>query len=309
MRTDEPGNAARSAIAQRTSTYLQALKVPALLLLVATGLLAAYYSIYVREKQEYLTGRNLRLVASLGRQIETALDDHETVLRSFSNYYGPRDVAAGFDCARILSARSIPILDYVTVESAAPIAARTSDGCKAWDASLQRSAETSSPIAAPRVLFEEGDGGLVWTRSRSGGKAPEPGAPTFRVALRDVLNRTMSDHALTGVFDAVVLATSSGRVIHQQDTSQLRLTGLNGLTVQQNDGAPKALDFSTLPMASQVVDVEVSGARYLLYVQPCCTGLAAATVATPIRAGLSPGCSIAGSSGRPAWRFPSPRWR
>jgi len=136
MATDTSRKSARSTFAQHTSSYLQALKVPALFLVVAVALLAAYYSLYVRENAEYLTGRNLRLVASLGRQIEAALEDHETVLASYTNYYGSNEVAIGFRCAAILSARSVPMFEYVAVETREPPVALDSEWCQQWEASL-----------------------------------------------------------------------------------------------------------------------------------------------------------------------------
>src|ERR1700680_2845141 len=100
--------------ASRTSAYVRALKMPVVFLLAGLGLIAAYYSLYVRDSLEYLNGRNLRLLSALGSQIQASLDDHEKVLSSFSNYYRGRRFAEQFPCIAKATARQpIAIFDYV----------------------------------------------------------------------------------------------------------------------------------------------------------------------------------------------------
>src|SRR5438046_2943116 len=84
--------------ASRTSTYLRALKIPLSFVVAAMAFLVAYYSLYVASSLAYLKGRDLRLLAAVGAQVQASIQDHENVLSSFANYYGPRRFAAQFDC-------------------------------------------------------------------------------------------------------------------------------------------------------------------------------------------------------------------
>ena len=255
-----------SSLAERTSGYLRALRIPILLLLAAIGALAAYYSIYVTERADYLTGRNLRLVGQLGRQVEAAVADQETVLASYSNYYRPEQFVAFFPCVARLARPHVPMFTYVTLTGPAG-GARTD--CKAVEGFARADNPAPAPLAAP-VIFVERDSGTPWGR-RTG--PPLSSVNQFVVPIASVVDPLFSAHARAGVFDTLLLATTGGRVIYQAPGSDLRLTTLNRLMQRQEDGSRKEVDFSALPLTSQVLDVELSGGRYKMYLQSCCAAL------------------------------------
>jgi hypothetical protein len=260
-----------TSLAERTSGYFRVLRIPIFLGLAAVGLLAAYYSIYVRDRADYLTGRNLRLVADLGRQIEASLADHATVLASFSTYYGADLFANDFACVAELAGPYVPMFEYVSLAGGASAGAASSPPCKAIDTFKRSDSPPASSAAAP-VLFLERDSGVAWTR-RAGAAGAVPGH-RFVVPIGDVLDPLFAGNSRDSVFDAIVIATSSGRVMYQAPGSELRLATLNRLMHQQADRTRKELDFANLPPTPQVLDVELSGGRYTMYLQSCCLELA-----------------------------------
>src|SRR5688572_24345351 len=155
------GRAILTSLAERTSGYFRVLRIPIFLGLAAVGLLAAYYSIYVRDRADYLTGRNLRLVADLGRQIEASLADHATVLASFSTYYGADLFANDFACVAELAGPYVPMFEYVSLAGGASAGAASSPPCKAIDTFKRSDSPPASSGAAP-VLFLERDSGVAW---------------------------------------------------------------------------------------------------------------------------------------------------
>ena len=154
MATQPPGTSPRKRPFEHTSPYLRALRVPVLFLVVALGLLAAYYSLYVSNNAAYLTGRNLRVVAKLGSQIETALADHEAVLSSFSTYYGADRFRTGFQCIATMAAPFAPMFGYVSLEAPANEQPDSAERCNALRL-FQRSDRMVAPSTAP-VVFTGG---------------------------------------------------------------------------------------------------------------------------------------------------------
>ena len=254
--------------ASRASAYLRALKMPVVFLLVGIGLVAAYYSLYVRDSLQYLNGRNLRLLSALGLQIQASLDDHEKVLSSFSNYYRGRRFAEQFRCiVKETAQQPIAIFDYVAPDLPAGTSPSNPD-CRE-PVVPDADAKDTPPVVLARFID---DAGTPWTRS--GGAGPPLDAAStvpFRVDLSRLLAPILSHQVSEGAFDSLVLVTPSGRVIYSEGSSDVRLTSLDGLLLQQADGTWKDQPFAGLGRASQVLDVQISGGQYVLYLQPCCT--------------------------------------
>jgi hypothetical protein len=256
--------------ASRTPAYLRALKMPVAFLLVGVGLVAAYYSLYVRDSLEYLNGRNLRLLSALGLQIQASLDDHEKVLSSFSNYYRGHRFAEQFRCIVKETARQpIAIFDYVAPDLPAGTNQSTPD-CRE-PVVPDPDTKGTPPVLLARFID---DAGTPWTRSGGAGPPQDPaGVVAFRVDLSRLLAPILSHQVSEGAFNSLVLVTPSGRVIYSEGSSDVRLTSLDGILRYQADGTWKEQPFAGLGRASQVLDVQISGGQYVLYLQPCCTSL------------------------------------
>jgi hypothetical protein len=266
MATESPDSKTAPG-ASRTSAYLRALKVPAAFLLVGLGLVAAYYSLYVSNSLAYLKGRDLRLLSTLGSQIQGALDYHETVLSNFSTFYRGRRFAEQFQCiVKEAAGQSIAMFAYVSPDRPG------SAGESAHRCTPHVQPDEASPDSSTvRARFID-DAGTVWTRA-DGPNPPPASVLPFRVPLTRVLEPLFNRQVPYDVFDALVLATPSGRVIYAQGSADLRLTSLDGLRRRQSDGSWKEQPFPGTGRVSQVLDVQISGGQYVLYVQPCCTNL------------------------------------
>ncbi len=74
------------------------------------------------------------------------------------------------------------------------------------------------------------------------------------------------------VFDKVVLATTQGEIIFQQDDSELHLTRLDTLLGQESNNQ-KTPSFELLSRSTNTISVNLSGQKYQLFIQPCCSAL------------------------------------
>ena len=92
-------------MAPKASAYFDALRIPLLLLGVFGIAFAAYYFLYVTSQQEYLTGRDFRLLATVGEQIDAAIENDHVVLSNLLSV----DRAGGQ--TRDLEQRAAPTLD------------------------------------------------------------------------------------------------------------------------------------------------------------------------------------------------------
>jgi hypothetical protein len=256
--------------ASRTSTYLRALKIPATLLLVALAFLVAYYSLYVRNSLGYLKGRDLRLLATVGAQVQASIEDHEKVLSSFANYYGPRVFASQFDCiVKEATRASIDIFAYVS--PALPGGGRAPASVCPSDTTIQPAAQAGGPMQPIRARFID-DAGTAWTRNKGPGEHPAEEV-SFRIDLNRMLAPLFAHQVGDDVFDQLMLVAPSGRVIYSEGSPDLQLTSLDGILRRQPDGNWKEQVFAGTGRVSQVLDLQISGGQYVLYLQPCCRNL------------------------------------
>lgn len=63
-------------------------------------------------------------------------------------------------------------------------------------------------------------------------------------------------------FDKLILATSDGRILHQEGRSDVHLTALDGLGIQDKS-------ISQISRSTGLYNVEISGRSYKVFVQPC----------------------------------------
>jgi len=255
--------------ASRTSTYLRALKIPATLLLIAVAFLVAYYSLYVRNSLGYLKGRDLRLLAAVGAQVQASLEDHDKVLSSFANYYGPREFASQFDCI-VKEATKASIAIFAYVSPALPGGGRAPASVCTGEP-IQPAARAGIVTQPIRARFID-DAGTAWTRNKVPGERPAEEV-SFRIDLNSMLAPLFTHQVGDDVFDALMLVAPSGRVIYSEGTPDLQLTSLDGIVRHQPDGNWKEQTFAGTGRVSQVLDVKISGGQYVLYLQPCCRNL------------------------------------
>ena len=94
-------------MAPKASAYFDALRIPLLLLGVFGIAFATSYFLYVTSQQEYPTGRDFRLLATVGEQIDAAIENDHVVLSNLLSV----DPAGGQ--TRDLEQRAAPTLDAI----------------------------------------------------------------------------------------------------------------------------------------------------------------------------------------------------
>ena len=75
----------RPSPARRGARYVSALKIPVTLFCIFGVGIAGYYFIYVKQQTQYVAGRNFRVLATVGDQVQESLAGSQTVIRSFLN--------------------------------------------------------------------------------------------------------------------------------------------------------------------------------------------------------------------------------
>ena len=119
-------------MAPKPSAYFDALRIPLALLGVFGITYAAYYFLYVTGQQEHLTGRNFRLLATIGEQIDAAIENDHAV---FFNLLGVdrenvKTGDAGPTTPPTLEERlGKPALDFIPILRKARLVAPRKDPC------------------------------------------------------------------------------------------------------------------------------------------------------------------------------------
>ncbi len=239
------------------AAYVAALKVPLLLLCLFGIALGAYHFIHVSSARDYLTARNFRLLASLGKQIEETIErDREVLLRL------RRILTCGRNnriTRQVLQKASpfVPVLpsytlDWVKDENEADCVGDRDP------LSLEQTFLQSDDVTLS-FNFAERESRLLWVRrdarvTATGDKL----AGILTRELETVLEPVLGSELPKSIFDSIVVSTTDGRVIFQTGDPKLRITRLDQL--QSADSSPSGtVKFEPLARASGAVDVQLSG--------------------------------------------------
>ena len=233
----------------KASSYVNALKIPLLMLCLFGFALAAYYFFYVTLHRTYLVERNFRFLATLGDEIETLVQGDERVIQSLLE--GNRD-------------RDSRLIDW------------TGDRPQIQPRAVSfipflRSAEVTVDWRVPHTFvlqMVEPNTRFVWMRRASvAAKGEKTGF--VQVELEDVLGPLLRMELGMRIFDALLIAAPDGRVILQAGDGTLRIAQLDQL-IPSVDGKTPELAFQALARSPSIQDVVVSGSAYKLFTQPCC---------------------------------------
>ena len=263
-------------MAPKTSAYFDALRLPLVLLGVFAIAFTAYYFLYVSSQQEYLTGRNFRLLATIGEQIDAAIENDHVVLSNLLSVDRAggqtRDVEP--NGASTLEAMVGPLAsEFIPVLGTATLTPPGADPCV--------SKHASPPTL--RIKFVEQDSGAMWVHCDDEIGKPAKRPVTVQLDLDAVLKPLLTGELQSSIFDAVFVAASDGRVIFRSGDPRLRITRLDKLPLDSKP--PAELDFGQVSRSSAMVDVRLSGQRYRLLLQPCCGRMVRGGEATTVDAG------------------------
>lgn len=237
---------------------LKALKIPALLTSIFVIALLAYYYFWVSGKAAYLEGRNFRLLATAGRQIDESIDSQVQVIRSI-----------------------VQDNETETPEKIKQLAARVSNIDKDELKDEQKKIGLSAPdkvcqtgAKSVQSVHLETEAGHDWVRVVLCGKDK---IYRTRFSLNKTLQEIFGETAKAQAFGSVLLAKTGGEVVYQSAATEQKLTRLDKLTPAGSGAAPPA--FTALAHATNSFSAEVSGALHHIFLQPCCRSLLASAPA------------------------------
>jgi len=221
---------------------LNRLRLPVGVLLAFLAMVGAYYTLHYKANHEYLSSRNFRLLATLGRQVRDAVRNEGMV---FSNVANSPKLYERLDPRIIASPGNRTCVDK---KDLAPD--QTTKQGKLWRS-------LSSADGSYRLLFQwKADGDVTDSCGE--------------VELKDLLEPLFSSRQ---AFDAVLLANSAGKVVYLHGPKSLQVEQLNFL-IQNQPGAKVApgkdedSGFKAFQGYSRSVEVELGGRFYTTFVQP-----------------------------------------
>ncbi len=216
-------------------------RTPVIFLLGLVLVLGAYYFLYAQKKTNYLVGRNLRLLATMGNMVGEAIS-------SYGNWVKSQDEGKALE-GRGLNKIECP------VEEDEIRAIR-----KSKREPLFRLRGTGLELAHINSDVEAG------TDSKPAKSDPEPScyeidAATFFPALFDS----------KGAFDGMLLAKTTGEVVYQHQVPDLGVTHLGPLLAKRESKDLKKSaeeEVSSVSSAASYRNVEIGGREYKLFIEP-----------------------------------------
>lgn len=206
-------------------------KLPLVTLAVLAAIAGAYYFVYVDGKRSYLIEWSFRRLGAMSDRVESRLASYRQVVAN---------VAERADDPEEAIARAAPL------ELAAPPALhqRTKD-------------DPPEVVTSVRTTLS---GGAPFVRIAA--VAPRGFDIAARLRVRDLVAPALDREG----FDKLLFATADdGRVLFQEGRSDVAMTSLAGL--KRADGSE--IDLAGLVRSTGLFDVDISGQRYRLFVEPC----------------------------------------
>ena len=238
---------------------LSSLKLPLALGLLLGLAWVGYYCFWVQDKARHLTGRNFRLLNAISLQIGETVKGRAEVL---GRRLAPNVPEEEKSLPKLLSA--VPALD--TLDPLEPLDSKGSPSQHF----------VHIPFLARTANAERLDILYYYDSEK----------PNFlaKLKLHQVLEGAFKRPSNLEAFDTLLLANSDGQVVYQEGDPGLSLTRLDQLVGPEEGNQKerradaekeKPSPFSLAARSSSGVDVILSGARYKLFVQPCCAEIQA----------------------------------
>jgi len=235
---------------RRGSRYLSALKTPAALLCLFGVAIAGYYFVYVKQQTRYVVGRNFRVLATLGGELQATVDSGRTVIRSFLKH--PEVLAdRGCDTAGFKSIAEdfAPLLRSIQIDG--------------WDC--------QSKTAKSLLLRFQEPSGTAW-RFVESVTTPNRAAASADLNLIEILQPLLSGETQQDLFASIALTTTRGRVIFQTGDPHLQVADFSQLPLR-TEGAKDSQTFAQLSNSPTLAELDLGGLSYAFFIQPCCHGM------------------------------------
>lgn len=246
------------------SSSLYRLRILATIVTVLILPFVLYYLVIVRSQTAYFTERSFRKLSLIGSQITSKIESVGLVVKNNSekltglDSFDPSRTQENMgDLRKILAAlkddspQIVPLsMESVPADSQKPLAPLTftsesqeTDGPKLYVTSVSPLRNTKNLVAV-RAKVDLSD------------------------LLQPLLNpRTYVAGAERDQFQNILISeAATGKVIFQQDTTQVRLASLDKLTSAEDP--TRKIELKDIPQTSNLVDVTLAGSNYKLFSQP-----------------------------------------
>ena len=257
---------------------IKGLRFAGVLMLIAfTALAATWYLTVTAERERYLTSRNFRLLSTVATQLDSSISgQHRTLATLLTTDPGKAKATDWFRKARSF----VPALQALDEDRIPEPLDPVPPG------------STSREVRKSEAVVDDRGAWLVLTMGREaeGSLSPASTRPV-RLTLDGVLAPIFTPKLRERAFDALVLASTEGRVLHAEG----QLSGVLALArLDQLEPASRRLltfgnvaqpsrppGFASVARTSGVVDVMISGTAYKLFTQPCCLATTTASADGP----------------------------
>lgn len=245
------------------SPSLYRLRILAIIVTVLVLPLVLYYLLIVRSQTAYFTERSFRKLSLISSQITSKIESVGLVLKNNSEKLTGLET---FDPSR----------NQENVEELRKIlAALKDDSPQIVPLKMEVAAADRQKPSAPLTFTSETqdtDGPKLYVNSVSPLKNKTLVTVQAKVDLSDLLQpllnpRTYVAGAERDQFQNILISeAATGKVIFQQDTTQVRLASLDKLTSAEDP--TKKIELKDIPQTSNLVDVTLGGSNYKLFSQP-----------------------------------------
>jgi hypothetical protein len=257
------------------SPSLYRLRILAIIVAILTVPLVLYYVVIVCSQTAYFTERSFRRLSLLGSQITSKVESVGVVLKNNSEkFINPKDpnTPEKFDPDPAQRDKNVDSLKkiFASLKDDSPQIFPT--GIDPAATNLQKLAATEKIVTLSSAR-QDGDTPKVFFTYVT--QSVDTKAPVIVHANTDLSNllqpllmtRTHIAGDERDQFENILVSeTGTGRIIFQQDATEVRLASLAGLTLADDPG--KAVDINQLGQKSSVIDVVLAGSRYKLFSHP-----------------------------------------
>lgn len=264
-----------------TAAKLRIVLITALILTVP---FFVYYLFYIKSQTDYFTNRNFRVLARVGNQITTKVESLSGVLKRVGNNFVQPDNSVADARRPGERKRASQFLPGVKNSKKNLEGLKdTLKGLKDYGGEIELvevKSTTEAKIDSGQLLEQVAvearaeDGAMQLYFDLQYAAADKSNVVTIRVRTDfDELIQPIVGEGPKGAGDeegfADLLITEpggDGRVLFQQNASELRLVSLGKLTTAGEEG--KEIDLAALGRSSNVADVRMAGSEYKLFIHP-----------------------------------------
>jgi len=228
----------RESLAKSPSVFVR-LRVAMAFILAVLAFSFGFYYLHVQRKSDYLTSRNFRLLASMGKRIEATVKGQARALKNLSDKSAFMDALRKEDEQRVNDVIRVLAPQFESVKLS---------GKKGPDKTAKGWHETVSGPDGPAFRFFHA--------------ASEKETLEAEVKLGKLVELPLASR---GAFETVLLADRSGEVIYQQGAANLGITHLSALA---NHGGKAPAAETLFEVSEHLKEVELAGKSYRLFVEP-----------------------------------------